>query len=166
MQIFNGRTSFFQWDLNQKLIISDTVHNEVHFAHEGDENALVVRVREESGQRVVDVPNILLQTADKIVAYMYGDNETESHTHFYKKFSVKKRPKPDDYVYTETETISFSKIQNEVDDLEGRVKHLEDNPVSDEIVADAVNSYLEENPLESTNVIRHWTAEDLEGDVV
>ena len=98
----------------KKLIISDTVHNEVHFANEGDDTALVLRVYEQDGKRLVDVPNILLQTDSKIVAYTYGDNETESHTHFIKKFTVKPRPKPADYVYTETEVYDYNrKLDNE-----------------------------------------------------
>ena len=60
-KIYDGRDHFFQWDLNQKLIISDDSVTEVHFSNRTTECALVVEVYEYNGYRVADAPNILLQ---------------------------------------------------------------------------------------------------------
>ena len=113
LQISNGRSSFYQWDLNQRLIVNDTVHNQVHFSNSDDPIALVMEVYEEDGVRYVNVPNILLQTPSRITAYLCNSDNSESHTHVVSKFAVKKRPKPADYIYTETEVYDFnSKLDN------------------------------------------------------
>ncbi|MCM1363397.1 MAG: hypothetical protein NC215_00235 [Ruminococcus sp.] len=117
MQISNGRPTFYQWDLNQKLYISDTTHNYIHFANEGDENALVVQVYEKDGRRMVDVPNILLQSGKKIIAFMCLSDDEEFHTHNLFKFKVKSRPKPADYVYTETEVLNYNTIMDKLNDI-------------------------------------------------
>jgi len=106
LQIYNGRSTFYQWDLYQKLIIDDVKHDYVHFANEGDSTALVVKVYERDGIRLADVPNILLQSGKRIIAYSCLSADDDFHTHYLTKFKVKSRPKPADYVYTETEVFS------------------------------------------------------------
>lgn len=54
--------------------------------------------------------------------------------------SVRKRAKPSDYVYAETEVKNW-------DALEKRINELEDNQTSDEVIKEAVESYLERNPV-------------------
>ena len=63
--IFDGRASFWQWDLNQRLIVSDDSCCEVHFDNGTTEHALVCEVKEKDGYRISEVPNILLQS-DKL----------------------------------------------------------------------------------------------------
>lgn len=114
IKIFNGREHFFQWDLNQKVIVNEPTANEVHFCNRTDECSLVCEVYEEDGLRVADVPNILLQNDWDIRAYIYCTN----HTKIEKRFEVKRRSKPADYIYTETEIKDFSKLEDRVDMLE------------------------------------------------
>lgn len=162
LKIPNDRSCFYQWDLNQKLIVNDTVHNQVHFADADDSIALVMEIYEKDGQRYVDVPNIFFQNSGRLFAYVCGSSEIEDHTHAVCKFKIKARPKPDDYVYTETETITIEKIQNGMTDLENRMDELEQQPVSEEVIADAVNDYLDENPIGSTLTIKDWSEDDSE----
>lgn len=75
-RIFDGRDSFFQWDLNRRLIVEDNSINEVHFSNKTDDSSLVCVVRTEDGLRVADVPNILLQTDWSIRAYAYCTDHT------------------------------------------------------------------------------------------
>ena len=103
--IQDGRTSFYQWDLDRKLVIDDKSINEVHFCNRTDSCSLVCEVYEENGKRVVNVPNILLQTDWKINVYAYNEN----YTKFSDCFDVVKRTKPADYVYTEAEFITLEK---------------------------------------------------------
>lgn len=162
LKIPNDRSCFYQWDLNQKLIVNDTVHNQVHFADADDSTALVMEIYEKDGQRYVDVPNILFQNSGRLYAYVCGSSEIEDHTHAVYKFKIKARPKPDDYVYTETETVTIEKIQNGMNDLENRMDELEDNSVSEDELAEAVNNYLNENPVGTSLTIKSWTEEELE----
>lgn len=105
-QILDGRTSFWQWDLGQRLVVADDVCNQVHFCNRTDDCSLVCEVYEENGQRLVDVPNILLQTAATITVFAYVHTANEGRTKHSKQFIVLPRSKPADYIYTETEVLT------------------------------------------------------------
>lgn len=137
-KIFNGRAEFFQWDLDQQLIIEDNSINEVHFCNRTDEYSIVCEVFEQDGLRLVNVPNILLQDNWDIKVYAYCINYTKVEEHF----KVVARAKPADYIYTETEIKDY-------DDLKARVDEIEKNGVSQEAVNAAVSAYLTEHPIES-----------------
>lgn len=113
-KIFNEREHFFQWDVNQKLIVEDKTITEVHFCNKTDDCSLVCEVYEEDGLKLTDVPNILLQNNWDIRVYAYQEN----HTKVEERFKVKTRSKPADYVYTETEIKSYETLEKRVDALE------------------------------------------------
>ena len=110
-KIYDGRDHFFQWDSNQKLIISDDSITEVHFSNRTTECALVVEVYEYNGYRVADVPNILLQDNWPIRVYAFCDN---SYTKVEKIYEVTKRSRPSDYVYTETEVKTWEVLEERI----------------------------------------------------
>lgn len=141
LTIYDGRSAFYQWDSGQKLRVNYAGKVcEVHYKNPGEDVALVVETYELEGQTVADVPNILLQQAGKLTAYVYvceGDNCTIDKT----IFDIRPRQKPADYVYTETEIKTYSALVERLDEIE-------ENGVSDEQVERAVNKYLTENPLD------------------
>lgn len=106
------RDFFYQWDKNQRLKFSGVPSNtEVHFSSLlDDSDALVMRCYEEDGNVYVDVPNILLQLSGDLFVYIYPYNGDEAHTSIKKKFNIRAREKPYDYVYTETELADYKKI--------------------------------------------------------
>ena len=119
MRIYDGRPSFYQWDTNQK-ITSDQfkVGDEIHFFNIKQPNALVVLAYELDNNIVVDVPNILLQKSYPIIAYrVYVDDDGKA-TIEERQFKVKQRPKPEDYVYTETEVLNYSNLNDRLTTLE------------------------------------------------
>lgn len=141
LAIYDGREAFYQWDSGQKLLVTHEGVCEVHYKQPGEETALAVNTYDQDGQTVADVPNILLQEAGKLTAYIYvcvGDACT------IKKaiFTIKPRPKPADYVYTETEVKTYQALEKRLDEIEA-------NGVSDEQVEKAVTRYLEENPIDT-----------------
>ncbi len=111
LQIYDGRTSFYQWDLNQK-ITSNTfkVGDEIHCFNMRQSTALVVIAYELDGKVVADVPNILLQSSCPITVYRYINNNNNARTIEEYLFEVKQRPKPDDYIYTETDVYNIETI--------------------------------------------------------
>lgn len=112
-KIYDGREEFYQWDSNQKLIIEDPSINEVHFCNRTDDCSLVCEVYEEEGARLVNVPNILLQTDWAIRVYAFCTD----HTKTCKTFKVNARTKPADYVYTEDELWTAEKaVQEAIDE--------------------------------------------------
>lgn len=114
LRITNGRSGFKQWDANQRLLCYGvTTGTQIHFAL-NSERALVVEAYEADGQIVADVPNILLQYAAPIRAYVYVQEDPERYTKYDVTFPVQARPKPDDYIYEETEVLSIEAAVNEV----------------------------------------------------
>ena len=133
-----GKESFYQWDTDQSLETEGVEENqEVHFCRKHDTVALVCRVRQENGERIVDVPNELLQTSETIMAYVYAKDEWGNRTCHAQTFAVLPRAKPADYVYTQTEVLSYQQLDTRLSALEG------------EGLSKAVADYLEENPVET-----------------
>ena len=112
MTIYDGRKSFYQWDLNQRLVDNFKVGDEVHFYNYRQPTALVVLAYELDGKTVVDVPNALLQTACPITACRYVYDGTSAHTKEECTFAVEQRAKPSDYVYNETELYTITTAVN------------------------------------------------------
>ena len=114
--IFNGRTSFYQWDVDQKLIINcDIPDYQVHFKNTSDEVCYTLAPYEMDGKTVVNVPNLLLQNSTPIIVWCYVLDKNGNYTIKSKTFAVIERQKPSDYVYTETEVLSFnSKLDKNV----------------------------------------------------
>lgn len=114
LKIEDGRLSFYQWDLNQRLVIDNPSIIEVHYTNALTSPALVCEVYEENAIRYANVPNILLQTDWTIKAYGCCDDYViEAET-----FIVNTREKPADYVYTETEIKRYDDLEKRIDNLE------------------------------------------------
>ena len=130
-RIYDGREEFYQWDLDRKLIVEDASVNQVHYCNRTSDCSLVCEVRTEGNLRVVDVPNIILQTDWKVHAYAYDVNYTKHE----ELFNIVKRTKPEDYVYTETEVLNYNTLLERIDEIDENIGH-------------EVENYLKENPIE------------------
>lgn len=110
--IANERKSLWQWDLNQQLTV-DGDCTEVHYLDRGTPSTLTVEVRDGKA----DIPNILLQRAGRLVVYAYIIDEQDHHTKVCETFGIALRPKPAEYVYTETEVKTWGDLQAQIGDL-------------------------------------------------
>ena len=137
LQRTNDEKYFYQWDTGRKLIVNDGECTEVHFINGDAEMALCCAIYDLDGVRMVNVPNILLQSAKPIRAYLNLIDSDGKLTTYSDVFRVVGRPKPEDYIYTETEILSYK-------DIDARMKALEDG--LSEQVAEEVKNYLAENP--------------------
>ena len=151
MRIYDGRPSFYQWDTNQK-ITSDQfkVGDEIHLFNIKQPKALVVLAYELDNKVVVNVPNILLQKSYPIIAYrVYVDDDGKATIEEH-QFEVNQRPKPENYVYTETEVLNYSNLND-------RLTTLENNEVSTELVNRLISEYLSTNPvIETDPTVHDW----------
>lgn len=136
-KIYDGRTHFYQWDMDCKLIVDSGSVLAVHFCNRTSDYSLVCNVYKQDGQYLVNVPNILFQNDRDIHVYAY-DGE---HTLYEEKYKVMTRSKPADYVYREDEVLTWAKLDQRMTDLE--------NTVSAEGIAQAVQDYLTKNPVEA-----------------
>lgn len=142
-EIYNNRKQFWQWDSGQRLIVSDELAcSEIHFCNGTTDCSLVCEIYIEDGLRLVNVPNILLQSDNLLRVFAYVCDSDENYTKYMQLFSVFARSKPDDYVYTETEVKTYESLSRRIDELE-------ENGVSEEQIAAAVTKYLDENPIDS-----------------
>lgn len=97
--------SLKQWEIGRKVKIeTEQPYNEVHFAQIGDVAALVI----EPNCNTAEVPNILLQEARKLVVYLVHKTNEGETVQEMAKFNIESRPKPTDYVYTETEALTVA----------------------------------------------------------
>lgn len=138
-------SALYQWEIGRKIRIDASVGNravEVQFAHPGDKEALSVIPKEENGIIVAEVPNIMLQSADKLIVFLVEMDENCVETTRHSVFHVVNRPKPADYLYTETEILSYRTLEQRIDEIER-------NGVSDEQIATAVGKYLDEKGIET-----------------
>ena len=101
-KIYDGRTNFWQWDKNQKLIVLDDTVTEVHFSNRNMTHSIKKDIYTDvNGVRICNVPDDLLKLPRNLVAYAYSDNTTKKSV----KFAVVKRPIPSDYVPSQTENL-------------------------------------------------------------
>lgn len=145
-KIYDGRTNFYQWDLNQKLVVFDDSITEVHFCNKTDDCALVCEVYKDGTLNLVNVPNILLQDDWTIRAYAVAGDSTEHEG----RFKVLSRSKPADYVYTETECKTFDSLENEL-------KEYVDNALNDIYVGEVGQPNWEQNDPGAKDYIKGRT---------
>lgn len=141
LKLENGTFSFYQWDLDQRFIVTEiNGPASIHFWQDGLTDALAVDPYEEDGQTMADVPNILLQKASPITAYIYRE-DIGAYTSYKRIFQVYEREKPAGYVYTETEARTWEA-------LDKRIKELEENGAGG-ITIDAELSTTSTNPVQN-----------------
>lgn len=146
MRLYDGRSGFYQYDTNQKLICeSCQIGEEVHFSNNFYSKAAVCKTYELEGSVVVDVPNMYLLNSGELIVYrMCVDSEGRSTIEKY-TFPVLVRKKPSDYVYTETEVMSYHA-------LEERIEALEQNGGSDYILTDSDKQEIAEQAAQLVEV--------------
>lgn len=107
-KIYDGRTSFWQWDTGQKLIVLDESITEVHFSHRDMKHAECekVYVDYDTGLRVVNIPDLLLQLPKILIAYVYEKDENGiNKTLKSVRFAVNKCKIPADYICDQDKTM-------------------------------------------------------------
>lgn len=133
-KILDGRTEFYQWDLERKLVVADSTIKQVHFCNRFGNCSLIRATYEVNGVTLVDVPNIILQDSFNLHAYGYDVN----YTKFESVFNIVPRTKPENYINTEEELKVWDELEQKVIDLE--------NKVDGEGIQAAVKQYLQDNP--------------------
>lgn len=106
----NSIDFFTQWDLGWILTVNLENYNlsiapEVHFCNKNSKTALIMQSTVTNNKKsiTVSVPNILLQEPYPVFVYVYltDKNDSSQKTVVFDEIPVRKRTRPDDYVYTE-----------------------------------------------------------------
>ena len=124
----DGRKQLYQWDTGRiaKVEVDCDV---VHFSNLKYGESLAVEVKD--GE--VAIPNKLLMSGAQIYCWAFVKDDSGSYTKKEQTFTVIKRAKPSDYVYTETEVIT---IKTAVE------KALEEAKESGEFKGEKGNDYI------------------------
>jgi hypothetical protein len=94
-KIYDGRTNFWQWDKNQKLIVLDENITEVRFSNKNMTHSIPENVyTDRDGLRVCNVPDVLLTIPKNLLAYVCDDEVVVKTV----KFAVVPQPIPSDYI--------------------------------------------------------------------
>lgn len=124
----------YQWDANQKVIITGlNVAGEVnvHFCNIDSEFALITRAEVTADSISAEVPNVLLQKPKPVVLYVYNTNaSTGERTVYMSRITIIPRPRPADYIYTETETLHYSALDERILALEKALENSADKTSS------------------------------------
>lgn len=127
--------ALYQWDTGRKIRIIPRAGQSVDFVHYS--NGMVAEVSADGSGVIAPIPNILLQTAQNFTVYTVIVSEDGIRTIYDCTLPIRPKKKPDGYVYTETEVMTWEYFNKRLTDLEG------------EGLANAVAAYLEENPVEA-----------------
>ena len=84
-----------QWDVGRSVSVRNADATHVHFANQGDSKAVIIEIINGEAK----IPDYLLQTGKPILAYAVHDGVTLGR----KSCSVRKRERPEDYVYEDDE---------------------------------------------------------------
>lgn len=104
----------WQWDKGHRLILEGAAPGvEVHYANSLSENALIAKAYADGEVVVADVPDVLLQEALCISVYVYAGQTLHTAC-----IGVVARAKPDDYIYSPTETKTWEQLDERVEALE------------------------------------------------
>ena len=124
-------TPLYQWEVGRKMKVvplRGMSIDSVHFSNYGDTTALVVKPKEENGAFIADIPNILLQDDQNIVVYSVNVSEDKTETIRECVFPVRKRAKPSNYIYTETEVFTYKALEERLKKLENGGMGKESDP--------------------------------------
>lgn len=106
----------YQWDINRKIEVDDELNQvtEIHFCCEGDEEAFIVPFTRQGEKIEATVPNILLQSTEKIYIFTVNSDNSEVKTTDYRVLHVIPRQKPSDYTYEETEVFKYKNLEQKM----------------------------------------------------
>lgn len=113
--IADGRGALWQWDTGRRVKITDGADvKQIHYQNRCFGCSVDVDV-EDDGTAII--PDELLQDYHTLTAYAYVTDDAGGYTKVQQDFSVYKRAKPADYVYTPTEHAGFDRLRAEIGDL-------------------------------------------------
>ena len=113
LKLNDGRKEMYQWDIG-RIATVDVECDFVHFSNLKYGGSLPVEVK--NGE--VAIPNKLLTSGEPIYCWAFVADENGNYTKQEQTLNVNKRAKPSDYVYTETETLTWKSLDKRITELE------------------------------------------------
>ena len=117
------RKALYQWDTGRIIEVfplEDFRVDEIHIYNGTTPYALVLEIWVDSARTFARIPDTLLQSDNNIDIYAVMSNDYGEHTTEHLNLPVFRRTKPDDYVYTEEELLTWKKLDKKIDELAGK----------------------------------------------
>lgn len=132
----DGRSELWQWDTGRTLAV-DADCSQVHFSNKVFGRSIDVDVVDSSAI----IPDVLLQTDKDLNVWAFVGTAENGYTKISKTFKVNRRNKPADYVFTPPDQTTLAELVERLDKIE--------ESQDPEAIKNAVEDYLEQNPVES-----------------
>lgn len=142
IKLENGQLYCWQWETNQRLVIDTLEGYEIEnlsckMGIPKDKIGIVeVEIYKENEIIFLNIPDTLLQHEGLIDVWIQTNLEFSPATLAHWRFRVKKRERPEDYIYTETDVLTWQK-------LDERIMVLEDIQIATEEYVDAAIGSIE-----------------------
>ena len=121
----DGRSELWQWDTGRTLSV-DADCSQVHFSNKVFGRSIDVDVVD----GVAIIPDILLQTDKDLNVWAFVGTADNGYTKISKTFTVNRRNKPADYVFTQTDQMTLQTIQSQIGDLDDLTTEAKENLVA------------------------------------
>lgn len=155
IKIYDGRNRFYQYDLNQKLILEDIGDvTSLHFANDDLDYAIVQVVYTDGDKKVCDVPNSMLTHRGRLYVYACIESNDAESTIDMLTLDIVSRPKPSDYIEpSEVHTLTTLRVE---------VQKLKENGLKVEFPSE----YVTESELTGKGYITETQARTLIDEVI
>lgn len=128
IRLADGARRIWQWDTGLAVACDGPVE-QLHMAVLSTGEALVVETEEEGDRWVAPVPDELLQSALPLRVWGVAVDSEGRRVRVEARFPIVPRPKPSDYVYTPTETLSYATLAQRIGELDELTTEAKDNLV-------------------------------------
>lgn len=138
----NSMINLVQWDKDVNIYVKDTNIDRdypVHFFNDKCEEALVVTSEYEDGTLKAKIPNILLTEPYPITGYINVIKDSEQKCLYGFQLRIRKKPKPSDYVFVETD--DYVTLEQIVEECKDYAKQSADSADESEDYAKKSQSY-------------------------
>ena len=116
--------ALYQWDMNRIIEVddSDKTVTEIQISKVGQQEAFVMPFTRTGTRVECCVPNILLQEAQEILVCVVSVDAEELRTVTHKTFYVIAKPRPESYVYEESQKLNYTILAHKLDVLSETVE--------------------------------------------
>lgn len=138
-----------QWDTGRSVTVTESGANEVHFANPGDTHAVIMELVDGGAK----IPDYLFRTGKPLIAYAVQDGITLER----KIFPVKKRPRPENYVYEDDQRNYIYKL---IDDAQAAINAA--NQVAQDLLKAKENGEFNGKDADPVDLSNYYTKEEID----
>lgn len=153
--------TLWQWDTGRKIIVTldeGSTIDKIQY-YNGTSDLAYTGTTEYDGEGILlsPIPDFLLQSSNNLTIYLMTTDEDGIKTQESITLKVNRRGKPEDYVYTEEEALTYKRMQEEFAMLQKNFGELESDvdefmeEYGDKALAQ-IDKWLDEHPEATTTV--------------